>query len=282
MTGGQMNLTDTFRHNGVVHLPQALDVNALQLAREAYEWSLANPGKGASKLIPGTPGSFYGDLANPLCFAAYEAVNTNTVIPRLVTGLWEKPDIWFMYEQIFKKAGGQDGESARRTPWHQDLPYLPVQGNDLAVVWISFEPLSADESLEFVIGSHHGTLYDGSRFDPQDDTIPLYGTGELPRLPDIEKSRDEYDIVSFPIQPGDVVIFHPAMLHGGAATVSGKTRNTLSLRYFGEDATVAWRPGDTMERIAKIGSGKKVHPMSRAKQLGEGAPFRDEGFPRLF
>jgi ectoine hydroxylase-related dioxygenase (phytanoyl-CoA dioxygenase family) len=103
----------------------------------------------------------------------------------------------------------------------------------------------------------------------------------LPRLPDIEKSRDEYEIVSFPIQPGDVVIFHPAMLHGGAPTPAGKTRNTLSLRYFGEDATVAWRPGDTMERIAKIGSGPEVHPMSRAKRLGEGARFRDEGFPRL-
>jgi hypothetical protein len=51
-----MNLIDTYRNHGVVHLPQVLDASALQLAREAYEWSLANPGKGASKLIPGTPG----------------------------------------------------------------------------------------------------------------------------------------------------------------------------------------------------------------------------------
>lgn len=276
-----MNPIEIYRRNGVVHLAQVLDPDALQLAREAYDWSLGNPGKGASKLIPGTPGSFYGDLANPLCFDAYKEVNTRTVIPQLVTELWDKPDIWFMYEQIFKKVGGDDGKSARRTPWHQDLPYLPIQGNDLAVVWISFEPLTADESLEFVVGSHHGTLYDGSRFDPRDDTIPLYGTGDLPRLPDIEKSREEYDIVSFAIEPGDVVIFHPAMLHGGAPTPSGKTRNTLSLRYFGDDATVAWRPNDTMERIAKIGSGPAVHPMNRAKQLGEGAPFRDGGFPRL-
>ena len=276
-----MNLIDTYRDDGVVHLPQVLDANALNLAREAYEWSLSHPGKGASKLIPGTPGSFYGDLANPLCFDAYNAVNTETIIPQLVTQLWDKPDIWFMYEQIFKKVGGQNGEAARRTPWHQDLPYLPIQGNDLAVVWISFEPLSADESLELIIGSHLATLYDGSRFDPRDDTIPLYGTGDLPRLPDIQKSRGDYEIVSFAIQPGDVVIFHPAMLHGGAATASGKTRNTLSLRYFGDDATVALRPSDTMERLAKIGSGPNVHPMNRAKQLGEGAPFRDNGFPKL-
>ena len=111
--------------------------------------------------------------------------------------------------------------------------------------------------------------------------FPLYGTGDLPRLPDIEKSRGDYDIVSFAIEPGDVVIFHPAVLHGGAPTPSGKSRSTISLRYFGADATVALRPFDTMERIAKIGSGPTVHPMNRAKRLGEGALFRDEGFPNL-
>lgn len=203
-----------------------------------------------------------------------------TPIPEIVAELWQKPDVWYMYEQVFLKTGGE-AEQARRTPWHQDLPYLPVCGNDLAVVWISFEPLTADESLEFIVGSHHGTLYDGSRFDPKDDTIPLYGTGDLPRLPDIEANRADYDIVSFPITPGDVVVFHPAMLHGGAASAPGKKRCTLSLRYFGDDAIVAWRPGDTMERIAKIGPGPNVHPMTLAKKEGEGAPFRDPGFPKV-
>ncbi|MAQ09347.1 MAG: phytanoyl-CoA dioxygenase [Gammaproteobacteria bacterium] len=276
-----MNPADTFHRDGVVFQPQALDRRAMTIARKAFEWSLANPGKGATRLIPGTPGSFYGDLANPYCFDAYSQVHTETVIPSLITALWNKPDIWFMYEQIFKKAGGDDGRPARRTPWHQDLPYLPVEGNDLAVAWISFEPLNKNESLEFVRGSHLGTLFDGSKFDPRDDTEPLYGTGELPRLPDIEKNRPDYDIISFAIEPGDVVIFHPMMLHGGAPTDSGKTRNTLSLRYFGADASVAWRPNDTMERIAKTASSPNVHPMNRAKQQGVGAPFRDAGFPKV-
>ncbi|MCB1692287.1 MAG: phytanoyl-CoA dioxygenase family protein [Pseudomonadales bacterium] len=269
-----------FRQRGVVHLPAALDADAIDIAREAFEWSLANPGRGATQLVPGTPGSFYGDLANPASFDPYRAVNAETTIPQVVSALWEKPDVWYMYEQIFLKTGG-DTEAARRTPWHQDLPYLPVCGDDLAVVWISFDDLDAGESLEFVVGSHLGTLYDGSRFDPRDDTIALYGTGELPRLPDIEANRSDYDIVSFPITVGDIVVFHPSMLHGGAPSGPGRQRRTLSLRYFGEDAKVAWRPGDTMERIAKIGDGPNVHPMTRAKRLGEGAAFRDPGFPKV-
>ncbi len=276
-----MNLAEKFHRDGVVFQPQVLDRKAMAIARKAFEWSLANPGKGATRLIPGTPGSFYGDLANPDCFDAYSLVHSQTNIPGLITALWNKPDIWFMYEQIFKKTGGEDGLPARRTPWHQDLSYLPVEGNDLAVAWISFESLNKSESLEFVRGSHRGTLFDGSKFDPRDDTLPLYGTGELPRLPDIEKNRPDYDILSFAIEPGDLVIFHPMMLHGGAPTDSGKTRNTLSLRYFGMDASVAWRPNDTMDSIAKVASGPNPHPMNRAKQRGVGAPFRDAGFPKV-
>lgn len=40
-----MNPIETYRRNGVVHLAQALDADALQLAREAFDWSLGNPGK---------------------------------------------------------------------------------------------------------------------------------------------------------------------------------------------------------------------------------------------
>ena len=263
-----------FRESGVVHLPRMLGDRDITIAREAFDWSISHPGKGASQLIAGTPGTFYGDLANPASFDPYAGVNSDTPIPAIVA------EVWYMYEQVFVKAGGE-AEAARRTPWHQDTSYLPVSGDDLAVVWISFEPLAADESLEFVIGSHKGTLYDGSRFDPRDDTLPLYGTGDLPRLPDIEADRSRYDITSFPISVGDIVVFHPSLLHGGAASKPGRQRHTLSLRYFGESTRVAWRPGDTMERIAKIAEADNVHPMSRAKQSGEGAPFRDPGFPKV-
>ncbi|HIE85958.1 MAG: phytanoyl-CoA dioxygenase family protein [bacterium] len=269
-----------YREEGVVHLAGALSNAELLITREAFDWSIANPGKGATRLIAGTPGTFYGDLANPACFSHYQAVHDKTSIPQIVSSLWQKPEVWFMYEQVFLKVATKD-ESVRRTPWHQDLPYLPIQGDDLAVVWIAFEPLKASESLEFVVGSHRQTLYDGSRFDPKDDTIPLYGTGELPRLPDIEAKRSDWTITSYDTEPGDLIIFHPAMLHGGAPTAPGKIRSTLSLRYFGEDATVAFRPGDTMERIAKIHEGPNVHPMTLAKRAGIGAEFRYEGFPKV-
>ncbi len=271
---------DEYSHNGVVLLRGALDASDLIILKAAFEWSLGHPGRGASRKPSVTPGTLYGDIANPGCFADYVAANTETPIPAIVSQLWDKPDVWYMYEQVFLKTGGET-DTARRTPWHQDLPYLPVQGSDLAVVWITFDTLGVDESLEFVIGSHRGTLFDGSKFDPADDTIPLYGTGELPRLPDIEARRADYDITSFAVVPGDIVVFHPAMLHGGAPAYPGRQRRTLSLRYFGEDATVALRPNDTPPMLARLAGRSDIHPMQKAKQAGDGAPFRDAGFPKV-
>ena len=113
--------------------------------------------------------TFYQDLANPQAPAAYRRMLEASPAPDIVAALWGTPDVWFMYEQVFLKEGGE----SRRTPWHQDSSYLPIDGNDIAVMWISFEPVAKENALEFVRGSHRGVLYDGSRFDPEDDTAPL-------------------------------------------------------------------------------------------------------------
>ena len=151
----------------------------------------------------------------------------------------------------------------------------PVRGNDLAVLWISFDSLDEERSLEFVRKSHRGILYDSSAFDPNDDTRGLYNDPAYPLLPDIESRRDDFDLVSFPVEPGDVVVFHPSTLHGGGPTHQSETRRTHSLRFFGDDAVVASRPG------AKR-TGKNDHPLSQVSVQQDGSPFRDEGFPQIY
>jgi ectoine hydroxylase-related dioxygenase (phytanoyl-CoA dioxygenase family) len=169
-----------------------------------------------------------------------------------------------MYEQVFLKEGGE----SRRTPWHQDSSYLAIAGEHLAVAWISFDPVAKTDALEFVRGSHRGVLYNGSRFALDDDTAPLYPGEALPRLPDIEAGRAAWDIVSWETAPGDVVLFHPAMLHGGAPTHPGQRRRTLTLRFFGRDARYDPRPG-----------GRGAVGLSRRLEAGDA--YRDRGFLQL-
>jgi ectoine hydroxylase-related dioxygenase (phytanoyl-CoA dioxygenase family) len=259
-------LRRAWREDGAILLPGILDADRLAEALAAWEWSVANPGPLASRIAQKNDGLFYNDLANPDCFGPYDAMLRASPLNRVLADLWEAPDVWFMYEQVFLKEGGE----TRRTPWHQDSSYLTVGGDHLAVAWITFEPMAAEDSLEFVRGSHRLALYDGSRFDVDDDTLPIYGGQAYPRLPDIEADRGAYDIFSFATQPGDIVLFHPKMLHGGAPTRPGGRRRTLTLRYFGTEATYEERPRPTGPRLGAM-QGK----------LKTGDPLRGEYFPKL-
>ncbi|MGZ5987269.1 MAG: phytanoyl-CoA dioxygenase family protein [Caulobacteraceae bacterium] len=259
-------LRETYARDGVVFLPRALDAAALAEAQAAYDWSLAHPGPGASRIPQATTSTFYQDLYNPDCLSGYRAMLQASPIPAIVADLWGTPDVWFMYEQVFLKEGGD----TRRTPWHQDSSYLAVAGEDLAVAWITFDPVPADQSLEFVRGSHRGRLYNGSRFELGDDTAPLHPRASLPRLPDIEADRAAWDIVSWAVEPGDLIVFHPAMLHGGAATGPGQRRRTLTLRFFGERSTYDAREGGAGPRVAGF-----------HERMVQGEPFRDPSFLKL-
>lgn len=259
-------LAKAYAADGVIFLPRVLDAKALAEAQAAYEWSLANPGPGASRIAQKSNATFYQDLWNPACAAAYRPMLEASPLPQLIAALWGTPDVWFMYEQVFLKEGGE----SRRTPWHQDSSYLAVGGADLAVMWITFDAIAKSDSLEFVRGSHLGPLYNGSRFELGDDTAPLYPSGALPRLPDIEGERSRWDIVSWAVSPGDIVMFHPGTLHGGAPTHEGGRRRTLTLRFFGRDSVYERRPGPAGPRIA----GFHEH-------LAPGDPFRDPSFLRL-
>jgi len=255
-----------YARDGVIVLRQALDARRLAEAEDAWAWSLEHPGPLASRIPSASGATFYQDLYNPAVLDGYEAMLRASPLPAVIAGVWHASDVWFMYEQVFLKEGGE----ARRTPWHQDSSYLSVGGEDLAVAWITFESLSAAQSLEFVRGSHRGVLYNGSRFTLGDDTAPLHPGEILPRLPDIEAARGAFDIVSFAVEPGDVVLFHPRMLHGGAPTHEGQRRRTLTLRFFGPDAVYEARPGPVGPR-----------PAGERLDLSPGDPFRHPAFLKL-
>jgi len=271
-------LRTRFRENGVVHIPKALDPFCLTLAEQCFEWTLNNPGPGAGAVLAGTPGTFYQDQANPDAFPAYKELLCDTNIPDLAAALFDCDNIWLMYEQIWLK----DGADTRRTPWHQDLPYLPAAGDHLAVFWTCLDPVEKVDSLEFVTGSHRGPLYNPSAFNPDDVSANLFDDPQYPQMPDVDAGRDSFSISSWSMEPGDIVIFHPAMLHGGAQTRAGIRRRTLSLRFFGDDAWCAKRPHDGMANVdgLKHDDGGR-HPLKKMAMVDPGTLFRHPDFPQL-
>ena len=254
-------MNETLATDGVVHLPGALDAAAMQLVEDAFAFSLANPSAAAVRFYPDEDATFFEDTGQHHAEMCRQAG-----IVDIVRDLWGGvDDVWYLGEQLFLKEGG----SSRRTPWHQDTSYLRMMGSQLVAVWVSLDPLPAAHSLEFVRGSHVGELYNGSAFSPHDDTAPLYKQSRLPRLPDIQARRDEFDIVSFDTEPGDLIVFHLGILHGGAGTEPGMRRRTLSLRFLGPEVTFDGRPRD--EVGAQEGNDAALATVYGALQHGD--PF---------
>ena len=272
-------LRQRYRDDGVVHLPKVLDAEMLELARQGFDWSLANPSSAAQQLFPQDGTRFYQDLFNTLSWPHYDPLLRKADLGGLMAQLWGCENVWFFFEQVFHKQG-----ASRRTPWHQDTSYFPVAGEDMAVMWISLDPVPVSQSLEFVRGSHRGRLFNGSAFTGDDDTAPLYDEAEMPRVPDIEADRARFDIVSWPVEPGDALVFHPSTLHGGGHTETGGERRTISLRFFGDDCNFVQRPG--VSKDSAVGFNRQETGSRDVSEFYEGLVpgdrFRHPDFPKLY
>lgn len=221
--------------DGVVFLPGALSPQSVARIAEEFQFSVEHPSPKAVNFYPDENATFFEDTGQRMAGLVRE-----TGIDTTVAALWGEDAMWYLGEQLFLKENG----TSRRTPWHQDTSYLRMMGSQLVACWISLDPLPKEHCLEFVRGSHRGTLYNGSAFAAHDDTAPLYKRSLLPRLPDIQKQRDEYDILSWDLSPGDIIVFHLGILHGGAGTVPGMRRRTVSLRFLGPNVVFDGRPRD--------------------------------------
>ncbi len=267
------------RDDGAVLVKGVLSDRQLARCREAFDWAVANHGPNAYRIFEGTEQQSHNDNANPRAKARLDELVSSLPFGRLFADLWRSQHVWYFAEEVFLKTGGRGS----RTPWHQDLAYLPWDGMHLGNAWISFEAVPQRNALEIVRGSHRGTRYDGTTFrDPHDPTQPLHGGGSLPRLPDIEAERkldpQAYDVVSWATEPGDVVVFHPGVLHGGAPVDQAfPARHTLVFRFFGDDATFRPLPEHSDAGYPPEG----ILFMDAMATLKTGEPLRSPTFRQL-
>ncbi|MEZ5378734.1 MAG: phytanoyl-CoA dioxygenase family protein [Acidimicrobiales bacterium] len=174
-------------------------------------------------------------------------------------------------DQLFLKEPG----SGVRTPWHQDQPYWLLQGTKVAVCWVPVDTVRLDSgAMGYVRGSHRwGVTYKPSDFRTSTGVMALPGmvTDDLADVPPIDANPDDYDIVRFEAEPGDVIVHDWKMLHGSAGNVSAdRLRRADSVRLAGDDVTFHQRPSSP-------------EPFRYTVGLAEGDPLdRADRFPRIF
>jgi hypothetical protein len=282
---------EPYQRDGVAFLNGYLDAKVVALVQAAYDWKLASPGPFAQWLYPDSGATYLQASGDSIDQPDFNRLLKDSPIAKIVADLFGSGDVWFIREQQFLKEGGSPTAISRRTPWHQDSSYLPLDGDKIAVMWIPVDPAPQPAALDVVRGSHKGTTYTGTMFDPNDDTTPIYTDDPLPRLPDIEADRGRWnsEIVSSASSPGDALIFHTASLHGGAATLPGMRRRSLTARFVGDDVVGVTRPKirPDLHAFANRDEVKRKHgddiedTSERYERLPIGAPLWQSGIRKV-
>ena len=152
-----------------------------------------------------------------------------SVLPSVAGQLMSTTQIRFFYDQVFLIEPG----TQRSTAWHNDLPYWPFEGEDIVSLWVALTKVTNESSpLQYVAGSHEDrVLYQA----------PRSRAGQDPNMrlsPDYSDPANQIGkrILSWELEPGDVLAHNPLTLHGCHANRSkGQLRCGLSLRYLGDD-----------------------------------------------
>ncbi len=146
-------------------------------------------------------------------------------------------EVRFFIDAIFMK----EPACETKTYWHSDQSAWPVTGAHVPTMWMPLYPVSAElSSLEYIAGSH--TEDDMS----WPNTVNAKKIGRPPgrtEYYDWEQRRSDPSVpfIAYDMEPGDVVILHPAMYHGGGANLHPtQPRIALSTRWFGND--IRWDP----------------------------------------
>ncbi len=132
-----------------------------------------------------------------------------------------KTATFFHEHTLVKPPGG-----STVTPWHHDQPYYCVEGQQNVSFWIPLDPVAEAISLRCIRGSHRwGDEYSPTRFNGS----KLYAHSRFKELPDIDAHPDDYDIVSWALEPGDAVAFHYRTLHGARGNATARARRVFPL-----------------------------------------------------
>lgn len=147
------------------------------------------------------------------------------------------PDIATVHNMLINKPPNVDG----RHPLHQDLLYFPFRPEDrIVATWTALEPVNRDNGCLAVIpGSHREGLREhGNIDDNRDINLAYFGAKDV----DIERR------VHVEMDAGDVLFFHPLLLHGSGRNRSPGYRRAISSHY--ADAGCRYLPNG--EQMAKV------------------------------
>jgi ectoine hydroxylase-related dioxygenase (phytanoyl-CoA dioxygenase family) len=243
----------------------------IELMRHAVDAEMAGASPTAAE-YGREAGRFYGDFFLWLRSPAFRSFALASPLPEIAARVMGASAVHLLYDQLFVKEPG----SVERTPWHQDLPYWPVEGAQIVSIWVPFDAAGPDNGVvTYVRGSHlWGRTFRPQAFDPAN--AGAFAASPYEPMPPIDAEPGRYELVSWSVEPGDVLIHKGLTIHGAAGNRSAdRRRRALALRYTGDDARYSTRAGTFMEMAS-------VRAHVPAPGLADGAPMGGPLFPQAW
>ena len=232
---------EAYDRDGVVTLRGLINSTDLRKLKEAIEEDIRAPGPYFHG-YESDEGNFHGNLRLWETHAAFRDMCLNSELPEIARTFFGASKTNLFYDQLFVK----EAKMSQRTRWHNDQPYWPIRGWQVLSIWIALDKTTAENGrVEFVRGSHKWNRWFQPEVFGKTAAIQRYERNpEFEDIPDIESDRDNYDIISWDLEPGDVYVFHGLTVHGagGNALIDGRRRG-YAIRYTGDDVTYDVRPG---------------------------------------
>ncbi len=228
-----------FRRDGAACLRGAFEETWIELIRDAIEKDKAAPGPMARHNTPvGEPGEFFVDFQLWQRWDGCRRFVFQSPAAGIMGQLMDSERVTFYHDHLLVKEPGTEAV----TPWHHDQPYYPVDGNQIASIWLPLDPIPRAVCVNYIRGSHRW----GRRFRPQyfdSAETKLTADDGFEELPDFDAMGGDLELLNWSLEPGDCIVFHALTVHGAAANLSASRRRAYATRWFGDDAVYASRPG---------------------------------------
>lgn len=271
---------EQYQRDGAVLLRGILTDGERELLQRGVEESRHNPGKRSSLATdPGGEGETFLESFPCLNSPALKQLLEFGRIPEIAARMMRVNSAQLILDQIFYKQRGK----IIPTPWHQDTPYMKVRGNDMARIWLTADYSPRDLTLQIVRGSHRWNVVYAPRLDNRGDSaLKTSGEGRMlsfsenlsggPAVPDIERYRDSFDILSWDVEPGDALVFNGNMLHSaGGADNYPHSRRAYTSMWGGPDLQYVIPPDKAIPTLADI-NGFEVPSGARIGDFLEAFP----------
>ena len=233
-------LITQYREDGAICLRQVLAPHWIEMLARGVERNLEEPGTFGSRYQKGgESGLFFGDYCSWRRISEYETFMRESPAAQIAAECMGSTKVNLFHEHVLVKEPG----TPNPTPWHHDMPYWTVEGEQVCSLWIPLDPVDRATSVEYVLGSHRwGSWFTPKRFSDGDDHKDPRGNALLP-VPDIDKRRDEFRVEGWAMEPGDCIVFHALTLHGAPGNHSSNRRRAFASRWTGDDVTYSLRTG---------------------------------------